>query len=138
MPHHCKKTFSHSNCLFASSIKHLVLLSTVISLLLITLTQMEIDFVVGNFVTLPRKLSQYQDSSQSPVCKPKERTLAGKAKILICKIIMQYWEELKWLVNLLFFLLFVCFCQWNQFKEIFNEATYRLFVFMRDKQVLEN
>lgn len=50
---------------------------------------MKIDFVVGNCVTLPRKLSQYQDSSQTPVCKPKERPLAGKAKILICKTIMR-------------------------------------------------
>ena len=56
---------------------------------LIALTQMKIDFVVGNCVTLPRKLSQYQDSSQTPVCKPKERPLAGKAKILICKTIMR-------------------------------------------------
>lgn len=117
-------------------------MSTAISLLLIALTQMEIDFVVGNFVTLPRKLSQYQDSSQSPVCKPKERPLVGKAKILICKIIMQYGVELKWLVNLpfspLFFVGFFFFDQKNQFKEIFNEATYWLFVFIRDKQVLEN
>lgn len=36
--------------------------------------------MVGNFVTLPRKLSQYQDSSQTPVCKPKERPLSRKGQ----------------------------------------------------------
>lgn len=92
--------------------------------------------MVGNFVTLPRKLSQYQDSSQTPVCKPKERSLAGKTKILICKIIMQLGRTQ--MISESTFLSIVLFGQWNQFKEIFNEATYRLFVFMRDKQVLEN
>lgn len=76
--------------------------------------------MVGNFVTLPRKLSQYQDSSQTPVCKPKERPLSRKGQNTDMQnnyVMFGGTQMISEPFSLLFFVgffLFLVFCFWSK------------------------